>query len=144
VLEDVIGDRQAQCDLRAHVAAATPSLTQFGGGRRVMVIVPPEAASAVSADQLSEAIGAPATIVAGDDNNLLVCVEASELPIQHVAVHLVQCRRDRVEFAQRVHSRTDVLWTPLVAASAEPVACAWDDTSRQTQISGAMNKTLVM
>lgn len=94
---------------------------------------------------LLNAIGAAATTTIGSDNNLAMCVEAGQLSVPHVAAALVEYRRDRVEFAGRVHSRTDVVWTPLIETGAAPEPIAWPGVdARQTTSRDAMCKTLVM
>jgi hypothetical protein len=112
-------------DLGSYFATATPSLLAQGGSRRVLVLLPKTSASEAAAKQLAEQLPVQPNMMAGLDNNLTICVEASELRISEVAVELVQRRRDRVEFAGRVQSRNDISWTPLVVEPAEAPMSTW-------------------
>jgi hypothetical protein len=118
---DVIGPELAGSEggLRTAVAAATPTMLEFGGARRVLAILPPDAAEQIDAGQLSQALGIGVSVVAGGSDGLTLCVEAEQLSLADVAVHIVQRRRDSVEFAKRVHTRSDLKWTPLLAPPAE-------------------------
>jgi hypothetical protein len=132
-------------ELRAGLSAATPALLEFGGTRHVMAIVPPDAAASLTPKELAKSLGVPATTVGGGDNNFALCVEAGQLSVPHVAASLVEYRRDRVEFAGRVHSRTDVAWTPLIELNAAPELTCWPGTDApQTAAGDATCKTLVI
>jgi hypothetical protein len=139
------GGAQANAELRSGLAAATPALLEFGGTRQLLTVVPRNAVNVLTSAVLSKALNAAVTTTLGCDNNLALCVEAGDLSVQHIAASFVEYRRDRVEFAGRVHCRTDVSWTPLIdtTASAEPVV--WPDmNASQVQSRDAMCKTLVM
>jgi hypothetical protein len=122
---------------------ATPAALEYGGQRRVLVVQP--AGFDRSKGGASPAVAIPVTEVAGCDNDTTVCVEADSLSVQHVALDLVERRRDRVEFADRVHTRTDVAWAPLVSTECSQKSVFWGtDASRQTQAQHPMSQTLVM
>jgi serine/threonine protein kinase len=146
VLEGGIGnDSQSNSELRSGLAVATPALLEFGGSRRVLALVPSESAMTLKPEVLSKAIGAPVTLMAAADNSLTLCVEADGLSVPHIALSFVDRRRDRVEFAERVHCRTDVSWTPLVTTTATPAEFDWsNDAARQTKAQHAMCKTMVI
>jgi hypothetical protein len=147
VLESALADspEQANAELRSGLAAATPSLVSFGGSRRVLAILPRDATGILAADKFGEAIGAPVTVLSGSNNNLTLCVEAAELSLTHIAAEFVARRRDRVEFAERIHCRTDIAWTPLIPVSATPTSGEWSgEDAFATQSREAMCKTLVM
>ncbi len=94
---------------------------------------------------VSRALGISATTVAGRDNYLTVCVEASGLSLPHVALELVERRRDRVEFARRIHSRTDIAWSPLVSTEISNASIVWSASEAPAmQDQHAMSKTLVI
>jgi hypothetical protein len=135
-------------EIRSGLALATPSLMEFGGTRRVLAVLPHESTSPNYAAMLSRVIGSAPASIRGADNNLTLCVEADRLSIQHIAVSFVQRRRDRVDFAQRVHCRTDITWSPLVATSSTPASMVWTGTPagqvNQTISRQDMCKTLVM
>ncbi len=127
------------------LALATPMLLEYGGDRRVLAVVPKTASAGNSDTAVSRALGTSATTVMGSDNYLTVCVEASGLSLPHVALELVERRRDRVEFAGRVHSRTDIVWSPLVSAETSNASIVWSTSEAPaTQDQHAMSKTLVI
>jgi serine/threonine protein kinase len=131
--------------LGSALALATPMLLEYGGNRRVLAVVPNRQSDGHTDAELSRALGTNATAVIGGDNCLTICVEASGLSLTHVALELVERRRDRVEFARRVHSRTDIAWTPLVSTETSNASIVWTtNESRATQDQHAMGKTLVM
>lgn len=132
-------------DLHSALAMATPALLEYGGRRRVLAILPGESAGRTSAESVSQSLGVAVTAVHGTDGNLTLCVEADGLSLEHIALEFVERRRDRVDFANRVHCRTDIAWTPLISAEAPRDSAIWNsDVSRQTQSQNAMCKTLVM
>jgi hypothetical protein len=147
VLEQSLAESGAQPsdELRSAVAAATPALLAFGGRRRVLAILPRDAAGILTPAGVEQAIGAEITAVAGADNNLTLCVEADGLSLPHIAAEIVEQRRDRVEFASRVHCRNDVAWTPLIASAATPAVGSWHgEAAIETESEQSMCKTLVM
>jgi hypothetical protein len=131
--------------LGSALALATPMLLEYGGERRVLAVVPNIGSGGNSDTTVSRALGTSATTVAGSDNYLTVCVEASGLSLPHVALELVERRRDRVEFAGRVHSRTDIAWSPLVSTETSNASIVWTSSEAPATLDQhAMSKTLVM
>ena len=128
-------EAQWKLDTRSGLAAATPPLLEYGGTRRILAILPHESAGDTERAHVAQALGTDVTTICGADDSLTFCVEADQLSLPHIAVDLIQHRRDRVEFAQRVHCRTDIAWTPLVSTSS---------ASNQTNSAQEMCKTLVM
>jgi hypothetical protein len=108
---------QSRTELRSGLAAATSPLLEFGGTRRVLAMLPRDSASATNAAEISGTLGLEVTGVRGMDNSLTLCVEAGQLAVQHIALDLVQRRRDRVDFAKRVHCRNDIAWSSLFSGS---------------------------
>jgi hypothetical protein len=139
------GEHDAGGDLRGALAMATPMLLEYGGRRRVLAILPAGSTNQPDETAVSQTLGAAATIVEGRDIGTTVCVEADSLSLPHVALDFVERRRDRVEFAGRVHSRTDISWSPLISADAVAAEDVWGSNfPRQTIDQHAMSKTLVM
>jgi hypothetical protein len=132
-------------DLRSSLAMATPAMLEFGGRRRTLVVVPREAAKSGTQSAISELLGMAVTTLSGADSALTVCVEADGLALQHIALEFVNRRRDRVEFAGRVHCRTDIAWTPLIPPVEPADTYAWPsgDTAR-VQAQQALSKTVVL
>jgi hypothetical protein len=59
------------------------------------------------------ALPMPATIVDGDDVDLVCCHEVQELPISSLAARVIDGRTDLIRVASRLHTRTDVNWPTL-------------------------------
>jgi hypothetical protein len=139
------GLERADAELRSALAMASPSLLSFGGTRRVLAVLPRDSAGILAPAKFSQAVGAPVTTCLGLDNSFALCVEADGLSLPHIAADFIERRRDRAEFAARVHCRTDIAWTPLIAVSTTPASTVWcgDDIS-DTQSPEATCKTLVM
>jgi eukaryotic-like serine/threonine-protein kinase len=132
-------------DLKSSLALATPAALEFGGRRRTLAILPREAAGATSQNAIAQRLNTPVTAIVGADSSFTVCVEADGLSLPHVALEFVERRRDRVEFAGRVHCRTDIAWLPLVSLATSSKPTGWsDEMMRGSQIENDMTKTLVM
>jgi serine/threonine protein kinase len=131
--------------LRSKLAAATPALLALGGTRRVLAIVPRDGGAETSAAELSRMLGVGVNVVAGNDNSATLCVEAAGLPLVDVAVELVQRRRDRVEFAGRVQSRTDIAWTRLLPEAADSTPNPWAELGQSPEFQEqVLAKTMVI
>ena len=76
-------------------------------------MLPTSASDPTANSRLREALGDQASLLVGRDNSFALCIEAQQLPLEHVAINLVQRRRDYVEFAERVHTRNDIHWTKI-------------------------------
>jgi hypothetical protein len=146
VMEDWAGGgAEAASSLRSNLAAATPSLLELGGTRRVVAVLPRDGAPSSAAADLSKTLGVGVNAVTGIDNSVTLCVEAAGLPLDDVAIELVQRRRDRVEFAGRVQSRTDIEWTRLLPEAAEALSNPWADLGQSSEFQEqVMAKTMVL
>jgi eukaryotic-like serine/threonine-protein kinase len=130
--------------LIAAIDAATPTPLEFGGARRVLAVLPRGADATSKAKVLSATAGIPVSAVEGTDSTMAICVEAEGLSLKHLALSVIERRRDSVEFAKRVQSRSDIAWTPLVAMPVAPadvlpsglttVSMAMDPAVRQTEV----------
>ena len=138
--------RSAADDLRSSLALATPALLEFGGRRRTLVVVPREAAQSGSQTAISAAARH-----GGDDDQwnqtaVLRCAsKPTDFRCTHIALEFVERRRDRVDFAGRVHCRTDIAWTPLVSPVAPTDSAVWPfGEAGHAQAQHAMSKTVVL
>jgi hypothetical protein len=111
-------------ELQRDVNAATPLVLQHGGARRVLAVMPAEAAAQCDVDELSQLAGTSVSVVTGASDGLTICVEAEQLSLAEIAVEIIQRRRDSVEFAKRVQTRADVCWRPLLPPEAPAEASA--------------------
>jgi hypothetical protein len=136
---------QSRTELRSGLAAATSPLLEFGGTRRVLAMLPRDSASATDTAEISRTLGVEVTGVRGADNSLTLCVEAGQLSVQHIALDLVQRRRDRVDFAKRIHCRNDIAWSSLFSGSTTTSVSVCGDADRRSTATGQeLCKTLVI
>jgi hypothetical protein len=133
------GQQTLSGSMRSAVAIATPSFLEFGGERRILTLTPESSGS-------GEVVGTvQCTAMEYEEGSTTVCVEAANLSLEHIALEIVERRRDRVEFAERVHCRTDIDWTPLIAVDANECGSSWDTSRAQPAVAQeAMGKTLVL
>ena len=93
--------------------AATPQLGACGGARRTLVVAPAN----VDRERLAQANrGIPAeslTFAEHSRNEIVICQEIAEVPINRVVTQLVGSRRDYAELADRLHTRIDIEWPSL-------------------------------
>jgi eukaryotic-like serine/threonine-protein kinase len=98
---------------------ASPQLIACGGARQTLVIGP----STMNLDRLLEANQSiPAdsvTVVEHGHNEIVVCQEISEVPVNRIMKHLIGTRKDYVELADRLHTRIDIEWDPIFLAAAD-------------------------
>lgn len=107
-------------NLSGAISLATPSMLEHGGRRRILAVMPIESSQTTCAASSTQLFGKEVTAVPGTDGSILVCVEADDLSVPHVALDIVERRRDRIDFAGRVHSRTDIEWQSLVDTECTP------------------------
>lgn len=82
-------------------------------------IAPPRSETGVV---LKERLARDATVVASESTDLILCSEGWNLPLPHLACELIDSRRDYVDFASRVLTRSDIEWTPLLTQQAQAIA----------------------
>ncbi len=109
------------------ISTATPTVLEYGGRRRILALLPIESPQPRSTEPTMQLSGKTVTTIQGTDNTLVVCVEADRLSLPHIALDIVERRRDRIEFAGRVHCRTDIEWQPIL--DTECTANAWEHLS---------------
>jgi hypothetical protein len=104
-------------DVRDPADGAMPPLLQFGGAYRRLTVLPSECIANGAAEPWRQSLSADATLLAAPGRDVINVCEGSGLPLVHVALSLIQNRRDYADFASRVHTRSDVAWTPLTSPS---------------------------
>ncbi len=87
--------------------------TACGGQRRLLVVVPEQLAPAVAAQAPNNGGSLAPTVLTDADSNILVCYEVEDQPLPGLAAKVLDQRFQAVEVASRLHTRTDVSWTPL-------------------------------
>ncbi|MEX2173095.1 MAG: tubulin-like doman-containing protein [Pirellulaceae bacterium] len=101
------------------LAGAQPRLLACGGNRRLLCVVPAEAAQSLTPEVLATQIGPGEfgqlpTVVPDASGDVVLLFEMGEMSIKHAAAALIDHRRDLAELAARLHTRSDVTWTPLL------------------------------
>lgn len=99
--------------LRQCLESAQPNLADCGGAQRLFAILPENAQGTPLAETLTEKLDPPATVLNSCDADVVFCYELQDLLIPHVANQLLDGRADIVPVAARLHTRTDVTWSPL-------------------------------
>jgi hypothetical protein len=62
---------------------------------------------------LKQKLDPPATVITDAGADLVFCCEAQDLWVPHVAAALLDGRGDIAQVAARLHTRSDVSWSPL-------------------------------
>jgi hypothetical protein len=101
-----------------------PALLSQGGVYRRLAVVPSESAGGRPLDAWRSSLGPEVSLAAVAGADVVSVCEAWGLPLVHVAVQIIQSRRDYADFAARVYTRSDVEWRPLAATGAPPTVAA--------------------
>ena len=93
---------------------ATPALLSCGGGTRWMHAYPK---NDKPVDTLVQAFQRHyeqrPTLIPATIGEVVSCIEVESLPLDNVAMYLLQDRTDSLEYASRLHTRTDISWTAI-------------------------------
>jgi hypothetical protein len=108
---------QGGTEVPSATSSVMPQFLDHGGAYRKLAIVPSEVGGK-PLESWRSSVGADATLVAATGNDVVTVCEGWRLPLVHVALDLIQRRRDYADFAARVHTRCDVAWTPLTSPMA--------------------------
>lgn len=99
--------------LPAMLAAARPTLLAQGGQQRMLLVLPEGSSEASLRETISAQIGQPPTVVYDSDRDATICYEVNGLILSQAAATIIEHRSEYVQAAQRLHTRTDVEWSPL-------------------------------
>ncbi|MEZ6115169.1 MAG: tubulin-like doman-containing protein [Pirellulaceae bacterium] len=102
--------------IKQHLAVAKPALLQScGGACRLLVALPqgtPEDDNIID-NFLTRQFEVDPNIFASTLGDVVLCYETQDIPLSNVGLRLIQERPDCAEYASRLHTRTDVDWTPV-------------------------------
>jgi serine/threonine protein kinase len=101
-------------DLRELAHNTNPSLMRFGGHLARLIMLPGPSSQDADEARRYEQLAQYANLAASPQNEVVLCAEGWGLSVPHLALELIQRRRDYVDFANRVHTRSDVDWEMLV------------------------------
>ena len=94
-------------------AAAADRLSACGGARRLLLVAPNDVSPGPLLARLCPDVHAEPTVVRDTHDNMFVCQEVEQLSLRRVAATVLDGRFQNVEIASRLHTRTDVDWSPL-------------------------------
>lgn len=107
------GQGTNDASVREHLRHATPKLLACGGAKRLLLIAPEETlAERIQAQIWQETTDKP-TLIIDPQVGVLACYEAEDLSIDEVLRTVVGNRVDFFELAARLHTRSDVEWSPF-------------------------------
>ncbi len=99
--------------LNSLVEAARPNVLECGGATRLMLAVPEEAPVTAIAGFIQNQFDHEANVIAATCGDLVVCYEMAAIPIENVAMSIMQMQPDCAELVGRLHCRNDIEWTSL-------------------------------
>ena len=100
--------------LPAAVQEAAPQrFSTCGGQQRLLVVASEALSSAITPAALGDEAAAPPTVIVDPQADMLICHEIEDLPLKRIASVVLDQRFHAVQAASRLHTRTDVPWTPL-------------------------------
>jgi hypothetical protein len=104
--------------LKAHerlaemIQAAQPRLTQCGGAARLLLVLSEPIQDPRLQSMFAARFGQPPTTAVDAHCDPALCCEMEQIPLAPLAATLIDYRRDYAEAASRLHTRSDVNWTP--------------------------------
>ena len=93
---------------------ARPKIVECGGSLRWLHAYPGRSQpNSKLVERLTALAGAKPNLIPATFGELVVCVEAEQIPVENVVIELLQNRPDSIEFASRLHTRTDINWAHI-------------------------------
>ena len=83
------------------------------GQQRLLVVVPEQLAPLVAGQAPEDGKSPAPTVLADAGSDMPICYEVEDQPLRRIAAKVLDQRFQAVEVAMRLHTRTDVPWTPL-------------------------------
>jgi serine/threonine protein kinase len=99
------------------IDAAKPRISGCGGGQRLLAILPDNPQGAALQTAVSQELQPPATVVGYSEPDVVFAYELQDISIAHVAARLIEDRTDFAQMAARLHTRIDVVWSPLAQSA---------------------------
>ncbi len=101
--------------VKSAISKTSPSFAEFGGEKRYLTLLPAATSETSLLEDTTRAVADVTAVELHPENELTVCCEACGLSLLHIALRIIDGRRDYADFAERVHTRTDVKWESLIA-----------------------------
>lgn len=99
--------------LRECLDTAAPLLANCGGAQRLLVMLPDSAANPRPLEILHDDLHELPSATMIPSSDFVICREITNIPMTQVAVQLIDCRTDYLDFANRLHTRHDICWSEL-------------------------------
>lgn len=103
---------------------ARPKLMECGGGQRLLLAAPDAASKVAFTKILTEEFGESVSAVDCPESGFVLCYEVQDLPVDAVALNLIEQRADYLGFAAQLHTRVDVDWLSLFNKTSSPMSMA--------------------
>ena len=94
---------------------AQPRLLRCGGATRMLLAIPERSRSAAVPKEFQDQLEQAPSVIPSTVGEVAACYEVEQIPLNNVTMSLLQNRPDSIEYASRLHTRTDVPWSPLTA-----------------------------
>lgn len=110
----------ANSQLMQLLSSAQPRLQACGGQRRLLCVLPessgvnPGDVTRILQTEASVFRATPAVVRDPGSSDVVLCFEMGQLPLAQVAATVIDHRPDLLECAERIHTRADVAWQPLL------------------------------
>ena len=99
--------------LNDQMQKARPSVSDCGGGTRLLIGMPSLSQDNVLETTLSKQFELEACPIRGTDGSFAFCLEGEGVGLANVAFRLLQERPDALELVKRIQTRSDIEWTTL-------------------------------
>ena len=92
---------------------AEPRLLRCGGATRLLVAIPERSKSSVILQEFQKQLEHVPCVIPATAGEFVTCYEVEQVPLNNVTMNLLENKPNSFEIASRLHTRTDVSWTPL-------------------------------
>lgn len=99
--------------LKDLVHTAMPVTAGCGGTSRMLIAVPQRAPVTALASFIQNQFDHEANVVQSTSGDFVVCFEMGNMPMENVAMSILQMQPDCAELIERLHCRTDINWASL-------------------------------
>jgi hypothetical protein len=93
--------------------ASQPKLLPCGGAKRLLVLLPDGSRCVRPLEVMHSELNETPSAATNNSGDFVICYEIEQMSLTQAAVTLIDGRRDFAEFADRLHTRTDVDWANL-------------------------------
>lgn len=109
------GQGGGDASVREHLRQATPRILACGGAKRLLLIAPDQPLADRIQEQIWQETTDKPTVLVDPQAPVLACYEVEDVPVNDILRLLVGSRADYLELAARLHTRSDVDWSPFPA-----------------------------